>query len=207
MSEIVWPDSPSIGEAWDAQIRVDGAERNDRRIPRASNGARLLKSDVLDVRPGMILATIPVRSAAREVELHINPLSQAQWSRLEAMLASGKAQASDVMPGLDDVTMYCSCSGVKAQDQPCLHVLTAMFLLGCVAVADPFIMTTWLGKGGQALQAEVGDLPPGSVAQIDDVAAPIPVTSKPVIRDKVEARTERLREDARARAKVWLTRM
>ncbi|HEY2506200.1 MAG TPA: SWIM zinc finger family protein [Streptosporangiaceae bacterium] len=161
-----------IGEQWWSRRFIDVLESfgMQGRLSRGRNYARSGQVLNLDVSTGHVTAQVQgSRIKPYKVKLTVDPLTTAQWQRVEAALAARAVFRARLLAGempaeieevftrcgtplfprtARDLEMSCSCPDWEV---PCKHLAAVCYVLAEKFDDDPFTMLAWRGKGRDEL--------------------------------------------------------
>ena len=164
----------SIGEQWWSRRFIDVLESFglSSRLSRGRNYARSGQVLTLDVGTGHVTASVQgSRIKPYRVKLTVDPLTTAQWRRVEEALAARAIFRARLLAGempaeieevfaecgtplfpktARDLEMTCSCPDWEV---PCKHLAAVCYVLAEAFDDDPFAMLAWRGKGREDLLA------------------------------------------------------
>ncbi len=188
----------AIGEQWWSRRFIDVLESfgMQTRLARGRNYARAGQVLTLDIGTGHVTAQVQgSRVKPYKVILTVDPLTKAQWRKVERALAARAVFRARLLAGempaqieeifadcgtplfprsARDLSMTCSCPDWGL---PCKHVAAVCYVLAEAFDDDPFAMLAWRGKGREQLLAALRSLT-GPAA--DDAAKPGEVLDRPL---------------------------
>lgn len=161
-----------IGETWWSHRFVEVLESFNMgaRLTRGRSYAR--SGQVLDLSVDSGVATASVqgsRPRPYKVSIHLKPLSERQWQRLEKAMAEralllAKLLAGEMPPEIEKVFERCGLSLFPASrralvtdcscpdwENPCKHLAAAFYILAERFDADPFLIFVWRGRTKEEL--------------------------------------------------------
>jgi uncharacterized Zn finger protein len=168
-----------IGETWWSRRFVEVLESfsDVKRLQRGRSYARSGQVMQLKIEPGRVTARVQgSRPEPYRVRIGLEPLSPAEWVRVEQTLAERaiflaallagtmpqnieEAFAStnlSLFPGsADELRTECSCPDWA---NPCKHVAATYYILAEAFDEDPFLILAWRGRGKDELLARLREL-------------------------------------------------
>lgn len=179
----------AIGEQWWSKrfIKVLESYGLSGRLARGRGYARAGQVLEFDLRQGMVSASVQgSRPTPYKVSIGVLPLTEAQWRRVRARLASqalfrAKLLAGEMPPEIEevfdacgtplfpasmaDLDMRCNCPDWEV---PCKHLAAVCYVLAEAFDNDPFGMLAWRGQSRDelltALRAVGKPMPAGQPA-------------------------------------------
>ena len=171
-----------IGERWWSRRFVDVLESYGlaTRLSRGRSYARSGQVLTLDIGTGHVTANVQgSRVKPYRVRLTVDPLTTAQWQRVEEALAAravfrARLLAGEMPAEIEEVFAGCgtplfpkSASGLEMScscpdwEVPCKHIAAVCYVLAEAFDDDPFAMLAWRGKGREELLAALRRLTGG----------------------------------------------
>lgn len=161
-----------IGDTWWSLRFVEVLESFNlgARLTRGRAYAR--SGQVLDlaVEPGVVTASVQgSRSRPYKLSIHVTPLSETQWSRLEKAMSEralllAKLLNGEMPPEIETVFERCRLSLFPASRRalvtecscpdvgnPCKHIAAAYYILAEKFDDDPFLIFAWRGRSKDEL--------------------------------------------------------
>lgn len=191
----------SIGEQWWSRRFIDVLESlgMSGRLQRGRRYARAGQVLELEISSGYVTARVQgSRATPYKVRIQVDPLTTAQWRRVEQALAGqalfrARLLAGEMPAEIEDVfaqcgtplfprsardlEMRCSCPDWEV---PCKHLAAVCYVLAEQFDADPFGMLAWRGRGRDALLAALRGGGPASGAGPDEGRPVLDVPAVPL---------------------------
>lgn len=179
----------SIGETWWSLRWVSVLESFDlgARLTRGRNYARKGQVISINVDPGIVRAKVQgTRSEPYDVKIKLKPLSDAEWEKVTAAMASKAVFAAHLLSGEmpqnieeafsesgislfpskgDDLMTDCSCPDWS---NPCKHIAAVYYLLAEQFDCDPFLIFKLRGRTKEQIIEALRNMRSAGVLQEPD---------------------------------------
>lgn len=198
----------AIGDTWWSRRFIGILESFELggRLTRGRNYARRGQVLELSIEAGRIRARVQgSRPTPYAVSIRLRALSQKDWARVEAALASRAAFLAKLLAGemptdieaafgdcrlslfpttAGDLVTRCTCPDVS---NPCKHIAATYYLLAEAFDDDPFLILAWRGRNRDQLLARLLGPAPGSARSNDEEVWIVPAVPVPDLADCLDS--------------------
>jgi uncharacterized Zn finger protein len=186
-----------IGETWWSKRWVRTLESFDlgARLTRGKSYARKGQVISIDVDPGIVRAKVQgTRSEPYDVKIKLKPLSEVEWEKVTAAMASKAVFAACLLSGEmpqnieeafsdsgislfpkkgEDLTTDCSCPDWS---NPCKHIAAVYYLLAEQFDRDPFLIFKLRGKTKEQIVQALRSLrSTGALQESAEIPSPVSI--------------------------------